>query len=96
MKKIDKSFLIENGNTFIVLAKDLYFDEKRDVEHILHGFSERVWINNEFEIIEWTAPFFPIAFDETTFDMHDLLDGLFPEFGVEFFHLKIHFSLARL
>jgi hypothetical protein len=32
-----------------------YFDQKRDMKHILDSFGKRCRIDHEFEIVDWTA-----------------------------------------
>ena len=56
------------------------------MKHVLHCFGKGGWIDDEFEIIDRTTVRCFVTFDETPFDMHDLLDGLFAQFRIELLH----------
>jgi hypothetical protein len=70
------------------LNRGIYLDQKRNMKHVLHRPCEGGWIDDEFEVIDRAAIGCFVPFDETPFDMHDLLDRLFAQFRIEFFDLQ--------
>jgi len=65
------------------------FNQKWNMKHIFNSSCKWMWIDNKFEIIDWTFIRFIVGINETSFDMHNLFDSLFAEFRIKFFNLKI-------